>query len=266
MMEQGPGDKDGDGPLVVDYARLTREDPNVWKRWLQRTRLSHAMLAAGRGSAGGRVLDVGGGDGHFVAEMLQAGQVREAVCFEPAEPLAVLARRRLQGVPGAAAASRWEQVRGRFDTVFCLEVFEHLPRRETRELLAQARGRLAPGGRLVIGVPNEVHGAALLKGLWRRARRPAEFDGRWESILRATWGRPPRRRPLGRLGDGCRYYFHHPGFDHRRLKRMLEREWIVERVFGSPWPWAPLAVASEVYLVARPRSEHLAMPAVRRAA
>ncbi len=51
------------------------------------------------------------------------------------------------------------ELEGRFDLVLALELFEHLTRQEA--FLARMRGLLAPGGALLLSVPNVGHGAVV---------------------------------------------------------------------------------------------------------
>ena len=49
----------------------------------------------------------------------------------------------------------------RFDTILCLDVLEHL--RNPSAVLAELRSMLAPGGAVLISVPNVTHGALRLE-------------------------------------------------------------------------------------------------------
>ncbi|MBI1685335.1 class I SAM-dependent methyltransferase [Caulobacter hibisci] len=232
------------------YAALTRNDPSALKRWVQDRRLVDADRLAGQGDLG-PVLDYGCGDGALAARLLLAGRTDQAVAFEPAPTLRAEAEALLDGVAGARVAARSTDLAdGWARTAFCLEVFEHLPPRETETALAELHRILAPGGRVVIGVPIEVGPPALAKGIFRMIRRASAFDARPGPILAAALGRPPREREESPIGPGLAYYPHHLGFDHRAFFKQVGAWFQVERIVGSPLG-GPLAVNSEAYLVAR---------------
>lgn len=78
-------------------------------------------------------------------------------------------------------------------------------------------------------------------------RRYGAYDARPRNILRAAAGRPPADRPLGRISQGLPYHFHHTGFDHRRLRAVLQETFDPVREFGSPVDSE--LFGTEVYLV-----------------
>jgi SAM-dependent methyltransferase len=174
------------------------------------------------------------------------------ICFEPAPQLADEARILLAATPRAeVVGSEAALPSGAADLLFCTEVLEHLPPAETARALAEIDRVLAPGGRAIVGVPVEVGPPALAKGLFRTARRRAEFDGRLGHVLLATLGRPPAPRPLAEMIRGRAYYPHHAGFDHRPLLRELGRRFVIERCVGSPFPRLPAWMNSELYVQLR---------------
>jgi SAM-dependent methyltransferase len=235
---------------VDSYARLTRNDPNPLKRWLQRRRLDDALAAAGPAEPL-CIVDYGGGDGALTAMAAERWPDAELICFEPAPRLAAEARALLAGVEQAEVMQSTAEIPdGAADLVLCTEVFEHLPEAQTAEALAEIERLLMPGGRLVIGVPVEIGPPALLKGLFRMIRRPGAFDARPGNILGSALGRPPAPREEAEIAPGLPYFPHHTGFDHRALYAALAARFGVEAVTGSPFPNLPLALASEVYFTA----------------
>ena len=240
------------------YARLTRNDPNPLKRWLQRRRLDDAIKAAWPGEPL-CVVDYGGGDGALTAMAAEQWPDAELVCFEPAPQLAAEARALLAGVEQAEVLQSTAEIPdGTADLVLCTEVFEHLPQAQTEAALAEIDRILMPGGRVVIGVPVEIGPPALFKGLFRMVRRPGAFDAHPGHVLAAALGRPPRARPEEEIAPGLPYFPHHMGFDYRALYGALAARFGLEAVAGSPFPRLPLAFASEVYFTAvKPDSAEL---------
>ncbi len=238
------------------YASITTDDTNPLKRLIQRRRLAHGLrvLKSLDGSFEGTILDVGAGTGLLCEQLAQRLPRAHIVCYEPVPSLCAEAVENLAKYPGVEVVGRLDAISiPRFDYVFCLEVLEHLPHRETTALLDTIEQRVTPHSTVTFGVPNEVFAAALAKGLFRFRRRRGSFDARWSHIWQAAIGRPPRQRPTAEIWPGLRYHYHHLGFDYRLLRRTLGRRFDVTETYGSPLTMFPTALNSEVYFVCRPR-------------
>lgn len=230
------------------YAALTREDPNPVKRWLQARRIERALRLVPLEAR--RVVDYGAGDADVAARLAERRPDLEILCFEPTPALLVEAAGRTAGLKGVRLVGAEDELPdGWADVLLCLEVFEHLPEAETVAALDAVARVLRPGGALIIGVPIEVGPAALAKGLFRRARRRHDFDGRLRGIAAAAAGRAPWPRPTAEIAPGRLYHPHHLGFDHRRLLRDLQGRFRVTGRRGSPLGLlGPLN--AELYIVA----------------
>jgi SAM-dependent methyltransferase len=241
------------------YADLTTRDSNLIKRWLHRRRFADAVavVASAHRQDRPRILDFGAGDGELVRQIGEIASV-DAVVYEPAASLMVEAKQKLAGVESVQFADSLAQLEdATFDYVFCLEVFEHLPGRETAEAIAGIDRMLKPGGVAVIGVPHELYLPALLKGLFRMARRYGEFDARIGNICAAALGRPPAQRPVAEISPGVPFHFHHLGFDYRALEVLLRERFQLARRWFSPFPVAGAALNSEVYYLLRKKQPPL---------
>jgi 2-polyprenyl-3-methyl-5-hydroxy-6-metoxy-1,4-benzoquinol methylase len=102
----------------------------------------------------GRVLDVGCGAGGM-APGLRAAGASEIVGIEIVPSAAAFARGVLDRVHVAAVEDALDELEGRFDTLLCLDVLEHLvdPGDVLRRLLEHA----APAATLQVSVPNARH-------------------------------------------------------------------------------------------------------------
>ncbi|HZM69419.1 MAG TPA: class I SAM-dependent methyltransferase [Candidatus Cryosericum sp.] len=98
----------------------------------------------------GVLLDVGCGDGHFLAEARSAGWRIEGIEFSPEGARRAAARLDRPVAIGDLADSA--QLMGPFDVVTLWHVLEHLP--DPRPMLRAAWRRLAAGGLIVVAVPN----------------------------------------------------------------------------------------------------------------
>jgi 2-polyprenyl-3-methyl-5-hydroxy-6-metoxy-1,4-benzoquinol methylase len=238
------------------YSDLTVNDRNALKRGLQRKRLAHGLSAVADLPAdfGGRLLDFGCGDGELAKLLRARFPAAEIACYEPAPSFRQQAAENLAGLAGVELTADTATLSAdSFDVIFCLEVLEHLPERETEALLSEVERLLSRRGRFVVGVPNELHFSALVRGLFRRLRGRRDFDTMPRNILAAVFGRPPRSRPASEIVPGSFYYRRHMGFDHRALGQVLESHFRVQRTYGSPAPWLPLGLNFEVYLVCSPK-------------
>jgi methionine biosynthesis protein MetW len=127
---------------------------------------SHRLLAA-EVPAGSRVLDVGCATGYLAPELARSGCT--VIGVEPDREAAAAAREQceavLQGdIEDAACRAELEALE-RFDAIVCGDVLEHL--RDPWEALGFLASLLAPGGRVVVSVPNIAHWTgrrALLRG------------------------------------------------------------------------------------------------------
>lgn len=234
------------------YSEKTTQDRNPLKRFVQRRRLADALSTLRHLDPGfsGHLLDYGAGGGELTGMLARRFPASEVVCYEPAPDLFEEAKEDLAGLRNVELVSSFEDLKGRrFEYAFCLEVFEHLPPRRTEQAIRRLNRLLAPGGTLVIGVPNELFVPALAKGIFRMTRRYGAFDARPSNVLKAALGRPPKTRPVRRIARGLPYHMAHTGFDYRKLQERLSEAFEPVRSFGSPIDAAPWLLSSEIYLV-----------------
>ncbi|NEV63727.1 methyltransferase [Thiorhodococcus minor] len=237
----------------MSYADITRNDRSAIKRWLQRRRLSSALELGLAAAPAARVIcDYGAGDGALSLQLAQCRPQARIICYEPADFLRAEAEATLAQAPEVELSARVDAIAPEsVDLLFCLEVFEHLPARETEQAMRSISRLLRPGGTLVIGVPVETGIPALYKGVFRMLRRYGSFDARPDHVLLATLGRPPRGRTLSEIAPGFRFYREHLGFRLRELKAVLRARFHLKRAVACPF--APLGswLMPEVNLLAR---------------
>lgn len=237
----------------MGYAESTLKDPSAIKRLLQRRRLHDAHACVRDGASPGVVVDFGAGNGEFGRRLAARFPEARIYCFEPCSWMLEEAERNLADTKGVTLVPSVDGLpRGACDLLFCNEVFEHFRPRETDAAIGQIKDLLAPDGVAVIGVPIEIHLPALLKGLFRMTRRFGDFDASCSNVLRATLGAPPRERPLHDMGPGLPFHIRHMGFDHRALRKRLERDFTIVRTRTSPLPPLGTFLNNEIYYVCRP--------------
>ncbi len=239
---------------VVDYARITTEDKNPLKRRLQSIRLRHSLRAMQEAATdfSGNILDFGAGNGEWAKRAATIFPKGKFHCYEPTPGYFTQVRENVDGLKNIVPVSDLKQIdRLRFSYIFALEVFEHLPQKETDRALVGISRLLDKNGRVIFGVPNEIYLAALFKGIFRMTRRFGEIDASPRNILQATLGRPLRERPVESLADGVNYIFRHIGFDYRAFEKAVQKQFNIINRYGSPFPSLPLSVNSEVFFVCK---------------
>jgi 2-polyprenyl-3-methyl-5-hydroxy-6-metoxy-1,4-benzoquinol methylase len=126
----------------------------------------------------GRLLDVGCGEGSFIALMASLGWDVSGV--EPNPAAARTAARRVGGAVFCATVEDAHLPAASYDLVTMSHVLEHL--RDPERALRKVRTLLRPGGRLVITTPNVGSlGHRLFRGSWRPLEPPRHltlFTGR----------------------------------------------------------------------------------------
>jgi SAM-dependent methyltransferase len=245
------------------YADITRNDKNAIKRFLQRRRLCDALSLLRDRPRPQNIVDFGGGDGELCRRLAVRFPEAHIVCYEPSPSLREEAASVLQSSHTIVMASDLNQLpEGQSDLLFCMEVFEHLPPRQTAEALEAIHHVLADDGIAIIGVPLELFAPALLKGLFRMTRRYGAFDASARHVVGAALGILPRQRPVAEIVPGLPYYAYHLGFDHGRFREQLEEQFQVLQTAGSPVRWLRTWLNSEVYYVVQKVQPLRVTPAV----
>ncbi len=148
----------------------------------------HAEVARFLGDVSGlRVLDAGCGAGSLLCLLAQRGRASLSG-LEMSPRLCLRAREALRGRGTICCGNLQEGIPhpdGSFDRVLLTEVVEHLPRPE--RALREASRVLAPGGRIVLTIPN----ATAYQPLFSVAERRGGA-GRWEAGL--PWEHPRKTR------------------------------------------------------------------------
>jgi SAM-dependent methyltransferase len=160
-----------DGGRAPDLARLVAGGPDaaIEREWEASTIHADVLAALDLGAATGarrRALDVGCGTGELLRALVGAGW--QAIGTEPAPEIAAVGRAaglQVEAATAAAYVARWRAAgEPPFDGVVLLNVLEHVP--DPATLLSDVVAMLAPGGILVVRVPNDF--SALQEAAHRR--------------------------------------------------------------------------------------------------
>lgn len=151
----------------------------------RRIRLADGLLRQVTGGRPGRVLDLGCGDGRFLDRLRALGH--EVVGTELSEATS----RRAAGIPGIdlrlGALDESAFPPESFHLVSAWHVLEHLP--DPGLTLAQCRRWLAPGGALLIAVPNAASWQArIFRAAWFHLDPPRHLYQYDEAALRRILG------------------------------------------------------------------------------
>lgn len=170
------------------------------------------------------------------------------ICYEPAPQLLDEARENLKEFSNVEFFQHVCDVEiESVDLLFCLEVFEHLPLKETQDVIHEIENLLKHDGMLIVGVPVEIGIPALYKGIFRMIRRYGAFDANLKNVLSSVIGYPPKNRPSGDIAPGFRFHFEHTGFDFRTLKRTLGEYFTLVSITTSPFPKLGAWLMPEIY-------------------
>jgi SAM-dependent methyltransferase len=245
------------------YARKQLLSASRLIAWTHRRRFETAVRLA-REVGGTRVLDYGCGDGTFVALLMQdSNPPASAVGAEIAHDLIADCRSRLGHKSGLSFVSCDEldggEHRGTYEAVFCMEVLEHVVDRGP--VLDRLASLLARDGRLLVSVPVEIGPVLPVKQLARRVagwRGIGDYPGTTAytpgELLAGLFAGSRQRveRPIHVGADGARFH-DHKGFNWRVLREELRLRLEIVRIVTSPVAWLPPLLASQVWLVTRPR-------------
>jgi 2-polyprenyl-3-methyl-5-hydroxy-6-metoxy-1,4-benzoquinol methylase len=128
----------------------------------------------------GRVLELGCGAGQLCHRIAESGLTVAGVDRNAAK--IAKARRSYPGIAFKRADILELSLEGRHDTVVLAEVLEHVPEDAGNRMLSRAWGLVAPGGRLIVSVPNE--------DCVRHANHVREFTESEFREMLAAWGHP----------------------------------------------------------------------------
>ncbi len=244
------------------YAKKQLFSPSRLIAWSHRRRFETGVRLA-KSLAGKTVLDLGCGDGTFLALLMKGDSApKHAVGAEISAGLVDDCKNRLGHIPELDFV-RTDELddaahRGRYDGLFCLEVLEHFV--DVVPVITQMHNLIAPGGTLVLSVPVETGPPVLVKQMARRIagwRGVGDYPGTAPYTLRefaASMFPGPRQhvvRPLHRDDNGTEFH-DHTGFNWMLLKKRLSEQFTIERILTSPIRWLPPQLGSQVWFIARP--------------
>jgi len=217
------------------YADITFNDKNRIKRWLQKERLITALKTVENTEEMSVVCDFGAGNGELCKSLSFRFPNAKVICYEPDPSLMEEAKENLKDLNKVLFVSDVKALEsGTVDLIFSLEVFEHLPPKETSDALQMINSLLAEKGKLVIGVPVETGMPALYKGMFRIFRRYGSFDATFKNVFLSLIGRPPKKRPTAEIVPGFSYYHEHLGFNWRNLLKTLQSKFENPSITFSP--------------------------------
>ena len=234
------------------YADLTVNDRNPIKRNLQRIRLRHALKPTADlpEDYSGSILDFGAGDAYLCHQIATLYPQASITAFEPSNELRVQATENTQNHPNIALIGNLDDRNtDKFDYIFCLEVFEHLPQKQMEIALNQLRLLSSASTKILFGVPNEIYLAAFLKGLFRMTRRFGDVDATPINILKASVGSPPKSRPESIFSENLPYIYRHMGFDYRSFLNQIKDDFKILNIYGSPFPFLTLFFNFEIFIL-----------------
>ena len=230
----------------MSYSDITFKDKNPIKRWLQQRRFVVATRIVDEISNPQCVLDFGAGNGELCKLIALQFPKAKIICYEPTPYLMAEAKDNLNNLAQVYFCTDVAEIaQGSVDLVFCLEVFEHLPKAETEDALNRISFALSSEGNALIGVPIEIGIPALYKGIFRMSRRFGKFDASIKNVLLAALCSPPKERPVSEIAPGFAFHYEHMGFDYRNLQALLHTRFRLKKVATSPFHFFGLWLNAE---------------------
>jgi 2-polyprenyl-3-methyl-5-hydroxy-6-metoxy-1,4-benzoquinol methylase len=244
------------------YARKQLFSKDRLIAWSHRARFKMALKLA-KNFAGTRLLDYGCGDGTFLSLLLDSG-IRPALAVGAEIDACQIedCRNHFSGRPDLKFVhvnELDESCEGAYDTVFCMEVLEHVI--DPDEVLDLLEPLIANGGYLVVSVPVETGLPVVVKQIVRRIagwRKMGDYEWtsryKWMELVRSVFaGRSQHiSRPIYR--DQGVTWHDHKGFNWRVLEEKLRTRFDKERRIVSPVAWLGSNLASQVWFVMRKRT------------
>jgi len=203
-----------------------------------------------------QIVDVGcaaGGLGHALKQARPGVEVRG---IEPVAAQAELARQVLDDVVNGFAEDPLPESWPAPDCVIFADVLEHMV--DPQRVLRRWRERMAPGGTIVVSLPNIAHRSIVLGLLKHR------WDYAPEGILDATHLRFFTRETGIEMFESCGFRVHTvrrildigSSWLTGKLRRLFEREQARERTFGGPLGTVADLCTFQILFVAVADTEH----------
>ena len=231
--------------------------------WSHKRRFETALRLAEK-IGGERILDYGCGDGTLLG-LLEASNLsfKEALGAELTEQMATACRQRLETARVTfcpISELNKESFQERYDTVFCLEVLEHVV--ELEQVLSTLYTVLAPGATLVVSVPVETGLSLVAKQTVRklagwRGIGDYRFNSRYSlrELCKSVFAFSKRqhiKRPV--YTSGTLQFHDHKGFNWRALRSALRKRFDLKQTIVSPISWLPPSLSSQTWFVLRKKS------------
>ncbi len=230
---------------MYDYLKGTTNSLNLLRRYAQRKRIRKGVELCKPDTANCSLLDFGCGSGFFLEELLRSyPQAFERVTGYEKFPSTYLKQSTVKAnliLKEEEFLHHIETIQ--YDIVTCFEVLEHCHRDTQKEILGYLSQALKPNGKFIVSVPIETGLPALIKNIfrfrWNKKRRFAGYN--FKNILLTTLGKTdiPYRETEG--------FLTHMGFDFRKLEKLFEENWKMERKLYSPFKGLPYFFNSQVF-------------------
>lgn len=219
--------------MAIDYSQMTYNNQWRLKRWSHGARFQIALDLSRRFVSRPRnMLDYGAGDGHFAHILRAANPDAKVVAFDPGRSMASALKAKAAADAGLSVVFRKEEIDGTYDTIFCLEVLEHLQDDEILRALDLWRDHLREEGVVIVSVPIETGLGGLLKTAVRLGIGESHREGHSSrAMCKAVLGFEIDRGQASYIGS-------HIGFSHSRLRRLLQKSGVtIRQTRYSPMPW-----------------------------
>ncbi len=242
------------------YAKKQLFSKSALIRWSHRRRFEVAVTKSTK-MAGQRVLDFGCGDGTYLALLLESPHApRAAVGAELDASVVKMNQERFADRLNLKFVLQSDlerpEHRESFDTIVCMECFEHMS--DPDHYLDLLLRLLRPGGNLLLSVPVETGLPVVFKQAIRRIAGWRKI-GDYSFILPYSWSELAKSVFAGREQHIPRVLHSsptggtshcHKGFNWMTLRDRIARRFTIDRISTSPIEWLSPHLGSQAWFEA----------------
>ena len=136
------------------------------------------------------------------------------------------------------------EIRQKFDVIFCMEVFEHLNKTFTSEALNNISNLLSKKGICIVSVPIETGFGGFLKNIIRILIGETHENGTLRNLLKVLLGIKIKR------DEDVDYISSHVGFSHYDLEELIKLEkFRIKKKYYSPFSYFGPQLNSQVFFI-----------------